>query len=100
MTVDHYTHDAPDWPIVVYQAIDGQIPFAPFVAYPLVPTVEKGGKRSVMVAVRCPGQTAEEASDAARAWIREEAEKNRAKLENIKAGAEKRRVTREGGAAC
>lgn len=98
MSVDHYTHEMPDWPIVVYQAIDGQIPFAPFVAYPLIPTEERtkqGLKRSMLVTVRCAGQTADEAREAARQWIAAEVEKNRAKTEDIKAGAEKRRLTRE-----
>ena len=98
MSVDHYVHEMPDWPIVVYQAIDGQIPFAPFVAYPLVRTVEKtkhGLTPTVHVMVRCGGQTADEAREKAREWIAAEVEKNRAKSENIKAGAEKRRQSRE-----
>lgn len=102
MTVDHYTHDMPDWPIVVYQAIDGQIPFAPFVAYPLIPTVEKtkqGMQRGVMVSVRCHGQTADEARAAACQWIAGEVEKNRKTEEGRRNAVEKRRAARQGEAA-
>ena len=94
MTVDSYTHQ-PDWPVVVYQAIEGSIPFAPFVAYPLIPTVGKKGERGLMVAVRCGGQTAEEAKAAALAWIAAEVAKNQEIADNRRAAAEKRRKPAE-----
>lgn len=92
--VAEYTHQ-PEWPIVVYQAVDGQIPFAPFVAYPLIPTVGDKGKRGLLVAVRCAGQTADEARDQAKAWIAAEVEKNASNETSRKAGAEKRRARAE-----
>lgn len=90
-SVGEYTH-LPDWPIAVYQAVDGSIPFAPFVAYPLIPTVGKKGERGLLVSVRCAGQTAEEARSQAQAWIAAEVEKNAATEASRKAGAEKRRA--------
>lgn len=88
--VDEYTHQ-PDWPIAVYQAIEGTIPFAPFVAYPLIPTIGKKGERGLLVTVRCAGQTAEEAKAKAEEWIAAEVEKCRATEENRRAAAAKRR---------
>ena len=90
---DEYTH-RPDWPIAVYAAVEGSIPFAPFVAYPMDPTVGRGGKRELLPAVRCHGQTISEAKANAEAWIDSEVAKNRAKGENLKAGVEKRRALR------
>jgi hypothetical protein len=89
--VAEYTH-LPDWPIAVYQAVNGQIPFAPFVAYPLIPTVGKKGERALLPSVRCAGQTAEEAYSQAEAWIAAEIEKHASTEASRKAGAEKRRV--------
>lgn len=91
--VDECRH-SPDWPIAVYAAVEGSIPFAPFVAYPMIPTVGKDGKRGLLPAVRCAGQTIAEARANAQAWIDAEIEKSRAKAENYKAGAEKRRAAR------
>ena len=91
---DAYTH-RPDWPVVVYQAIDGSIPGAPFVAYPMIPTTgPKKGERGLLVSVRCAGQTAAEAKAGAEAWIAAEVEKHLATEESRKAGAEKRKAAR------
>ena len=91
--VDEYTH-RPDWPIAVYAAVEGSIPFAPFVAYPMVPTVGKDGKRSLDASVRCTGQTIAEARANAQKHIDAEIEKYRTKAQNLKAGVEKRRAAR------
>lgn len=87
--VESYAH-APEWPIAVYQSVDGQIPFAPFVAYPMIPTVGKKGERGLTISVRCPGQTADEARDAARAWIAAEIEKSAKNAESRRAAVAKR----------
>ncbi len=91
--VGEYTH-RPNWPIAVYAAVEGSIPGAPFVAYPMIPTVGKDGKRGLLPAVRCVGKTIAEARASAQAWIDAEVEKSRAKAENYKAGTEKRRASR------
>ena len=91
--VDEYTH-RPDWPIAVYAAVEGSIPFAPFVAYPMVPTVGKKGERGLEIMVRCTGKTISEAKAKAEAWIDAEIAKSRSKTENLKAGVEKRRASR------
>lgn len=93
--VEQYTH-RPEWPIAIYAAVEGSIPFAPFVAYPMVPTVGKDGKRGYVAAVRCSGQTIGEARAQAQAWIDAEIKKNLTKSLNIRAGADKRRLARAG----